>query len=350
MKNRFDPAIPNAKGADEHSSKKSDEVVIEVAPVELDEAAQIEARRKRREELKAKLTSQPTPLLVQALHISDSGPATPQTNTPRESRSGKLPSKCQLAMNLTILASPAVDSPRSQNAADSPSAFRFDDDQELANQTKSSGPSDDADGPSAADYDPTIDMEEDRTREDQRTHTDISASGYDENADEQHDILMPDSKPQMLEEPAQPKKNEFDMFADDDDDDMFALDLVSKPTASTTSKPKTLDANLLDNWDDPDGYYRVILGELLDGRYHVQAHLGKGMFAAVVRAEDSKTGSPVAIKIVRNNETMKKAGLKEIDILQKLSIADPEGKKHVIRLERHFEHKGHLCMVFENMR
>ena len=29
--------------------------------------------------------------------------------------------------------------------------------------------------------------------------------------------------------------------------------------------------------------------------------------------------------------------------------ADPEDKKHIIRLERHFEHKGHLCMVFENL-
>ena len=46
----------------------------------------------------------------------------------------------------------------------------------------------------------------------------------------------------------------------------------------------------------------------------------------------------------------KKAGLKEIEILQKLSQADPEDKKHLIILERYFEHKGHLCMVFENLR
>lgn len=29
--------------------------------------------------------------------------------------------------------------------------------------------------------------------------------------------------------------------------------------------------------------------------------------------------------------------------------ADPEDKKHIIRLERHFEHKNHLCMVFESL-
>ena len=41
--------------------------------------------------------------------------------------------------------------------------------------------------------------------------------------------------------------------------------------------------------------------------------------------------------------------MKEIEILQKLSHADPEDKKHMIRLERNFEHKAHLCMVFENL-
>ena len=35
--------------------------------------------------------------------------------------------------------------------------------------------------------------------------------------------------------------------------------------------------------------------------------------------------------------------------MQKLKHADPEDKKHTIRLERHFEHKAHLCMVFENL-
>lgn len=46
----------------------------------------------------------------------------------------------------------------------------------------------------------------------------------------------------------------------------------------------------------------------------------------------------------------KKAALKEIEILGMLNQADPEDKKHIIRLERYFEHKGHLCMVFENLR
>lgn len=45
-----------------------------------------------------------------------------------------------------------------------------------------------------------------------------------------------------------------------------------------------------------------------------------------------------------------KAGVKEAQILNKLKEADPEDKKHIVRLERTFEHRGHLCLVFESLR
>jgi serine/threonine-protein kinase PRP4 len=45
-----------------------------------------------------------------------------------------------------------------------------------------------------------------------------------------------------------------------------------------------------------------------------------------------------------------KAGIKEVGILKKLQDADPTDKKHVIRLYRTFEHRGHLCLVFESLR
>lgn len=42
--------------------------------------------------------------------------------------------------------------------------------------------------------------------------------------------------------------------------------------------------------------------------------------------------------------------MKEVQILNKLMQADPDDKKHLIRLERTFEHRGHLCLVFESLR
>lgn len=68
---------------------------------------------------------------------------------------------------------------------------------------------------------------------------------------------------------------------------------------------------LVDNYDDAEGYYKLLLGELLDnGRYHVVANLGKGMFSGVVRARDTETKNEkgeqveVAIKVIRSQESM----------------------------------------------
>jgi len=200
-----------------------------------------------------------------------------------------------------------------------------------------------ADEPSAADYDPTADMQDERARHDKRLfkEDEISQVNADQKVLEQTEIE---------EQPRSQKKVELDMFAEDDDDDMFAAE------ASTRSKPaetaaKTLDVGMMDNWDDAEGYYLTNLREKIDDRYEVTANLGRGMFASVIRARDtkSKDGRSVAIKIIRNNESMRKAGLKEVDVLKDLAANDPDDRKHVIRLLRSFDHKGHLCMVFENM-
>lgn len=72
------------------------------------------------------------------------------------------------------------------------------------------------------------------------------------------------------------------------------------------------------------------------------------MFSNVVRARDvARGGQEVAIKIIRNNEIMHKAGLKELEILRRINEADPDDKFHCLRLYRHFFHKQHLCLTFE---
>ncbi|OBU01608.1 U4/U6 small nuclear ribonucleoprotein prp4 [Pseudogymnoascus verrucosus] len=311
----------------------------------LDEAALIEQRRKRREAIKAKYkgSATATPLMVQALQIGDR--ATPETRSQSEQDGDD---------QTTRNASPDVGTPSTPKEIQDPSAFAALNDQELANDARRANPED---GPSAADYDPTMDMKEDRFRDDIRHTGDVPSSAYDETKPTtEQEVLLPASE---VEEKPKKSKDDFDMFADDDDDDMFAEE--PETAAETTRKTgdsavavpipeaKVLNVGMLDNWDDAEGYYKVILGELLDGRYHVQANLGKGMFSGVVRATDITTKRLVAVKMIRANETMRKAGMKEIEILQKLMSADVDDKKHMIRLERHFEHKGHLCMVFEHL-
>lgn len=165
---------------------------------------------------------------------------------------------------------------------------------------------------SAADYDPINDMQEDQIRHDKRQWGgEVPSASYQEESGPKQDLLLLDQPVAKTAEKS--TKDEFDMFAEEDELDMFSHRSVSdelhtseKRIAKAVPVPqaKALDMSMLDDWDDQEGYYKIILGELLDGRYHVQSNLGKGMFSGVVRATDQKNTGLVAVKIIRNNETM----------------------------------------------
>ncbi|KAL7607911.1 hypothetical protein Lser_V15G13914 [Lactuca serriola] len=112
-------------------------------------------------------------------------------------------------------------------------------------------------------------------------------------------------------------------------------------------------SGLQDNWVDAEGYCSYHFGEVLDSRYEVLAVHGKGVFSTVVRAKDLKAGSTdpeeVAIKIIRKNDTMYKAGLEELVILKKLVGANMEDRRHYVRFISSFKYQNHLCLVFESL-
>lgn len=132
-----------------------------------------------------------------------------------------------------------------------------------------------------------------------------------------------------------------DMFSEED----FAPKNKSDNVTQDNSKESS---QLNDNWDDGEGYYNIKVGDIINNnRYTIKALLGKGVFANVVKAQDSKTNTEVAIKIVRNNDLMYKTGLKEVDVLKIINEADPESKYHCVKFFSNFMHKGHLCLVLE---
>ncbi|MCL7022073.1 hypothetical protein MKW94_012722 [Papaver nudicaule] len=140
--------------------------------------------------------------------------------------------------------------------------------------------------------------------------------------------------------------------------DMFSDDIFGESPAGGRKMGKgdglqVEKSGLNDNWDDAEGYYSYRFGEILDGRYEVTAAHGKGVFSTVVRAKDLKAGKDdpeeVAIKIIRNNDTMYKAGQEELIILKKLAGADPEDRRHCVRFLSSFKYRNHLCLVFESL-
>ncbi|KAJ6312526.1 hypothetical protein OIU77_014114, partial [Salix suchowensis] len=107
-------------------------------------------------------------------------------------------------------------------------------------------------------------------------------------------------------------------------DDIFGETPVGACKLGKEEGLPIVGSDLHDNWDDPAGYYSYRFGEVLDGQYEIVAAHGKGVFSTVVRAKDLKAvidgPEEVAIKIIRNNETMRKAGDTEVSILKKLAV------------------------------
>ncbi|OIW04666.1 hypothetical protein TanjilG_07801 [Lupinus angustifolius] len=141
-------------------------------------------------------------------------------------------------------------------------------------------------------------------------------------------------------------------------DDMFCDDIFGETPTGVRKLGKgdglqIERGGLHDNWDDAEGYYSYRFGEILDGRYEVTAAHGMGVFSTVVRAKNLKDGNgepeEVAIKIIRSNDTMYKAGMDESVILKKLVGADLDDKRHCVRFLSSFKYRNHLCLVFESL-
>ena len=233
----------------------------------------------------------------------------------------------------------------------SPAALNIANDQELI-KFHGKVKVDDEDGPSAADYDPTVDMKEDERRDELRQGH-VGLHGQDLHP-LQADIAASQNEANAAKKPTDDDDDDdFDMFAEDFDEEKFA----PTSTKAATVKDEQDDSGLgqppngggILEGTDKDGYYKIRPGEILGGRYQVQSTLGRGMFSGVARATDITGKKQVAIKIMRNNDALRKGGFTEIAILQKLNTADPENKKHIVKFEHSFEYKGHLCMAFENL-
>ncbi|MES1901923.1 MAG: Serine/threonine-protein kinase PRP4 [Paramarteilia canceri] len=92
-----------------------------------------------------------------------------------------------------------------------------------------------------------------------------------------------------------------DMFSDN-----FQVTLKNEMPSVNFSLPSN-ESLLQDDFDDAEGYYKIKIGELIDGKFLVKSLLGKGVFSNVVCAhvvEGEYKDREVAIKITRNNALM----------------------------------------------
>ncbi|KAI8884720.1 kinase-like protein [Backusella circina FSU 941] len=106
-----------------------------------------------------------------------------------------------------------------------------------------------------------------------------------------------------------------------------------------------------DGYDNENNDYILYVHGILEGddkRYEVVDVLGSGTFGQVVKCRDLTTGQLVAIKVIKNKPAYSKQGSIELDILKQLNVVyDPDDKHHLVRLLDSFNHKNHICLVFE---
>jgi len=163
--------------------------------------------------------------------------------------------------------------------------------------------------------------------------------------------------PTALPPPPVNNDEEFDMFSDSPSKiSLTATTATATITITTSSSSKQTklsksdNLNLADNWDDVDGYYKMQINDVIYDRFQVLGYLGKGVFSSVLKCVDTKGEfGETAIKIIRANEIMRKAAIKEIRILKLLGKNDPQSRKHCVKLIKEGEHKGHTMMCFESL-
>ncbi|KAM9780844.1 dual specificity protein kinase CLK1-like isoform 2-T7 [Syngnathus typhle] len=99
--------------------------------------------------------------------------------------------------------------------------------------------------------------------------------------------------------------------------------------------------------DEDQGHLLYHVGLVIKQRYEVVSTLGEGAFAKVAECIDRDTDTRVAVKIVRNSQSFQRAAKCEIAVLEEINTLDDDNRFACVRMLDCFEHRGHVCLVFE---
>ncbi|GAB0494433.1 hypothetical protein MMPV_005726 [Pyropia vietnamensis] len=114
-----------------------------------------------------------------------------------------------------------------------------------------------------------------------------------------------------------------------------------------------------DGTTSPSGHYTLHPGDrLAGGRYTPDSVAGRGVFATVLAGTDTGVSPPrrVAIKLLRANDAMRRAGASEVAVLRAIAAAATSAAASLAPTTDHaghcavlldtFSHRGHLALVF----
>merc|ERR1712000_749285 len=171
--------------------------------------------------------------------------------------------------------------------------------------------------------------------------------GKEEKSTEESSIrIQMDDKKDIVNENAQKQQQQQEEDDEDDDIDLFGDDPIDSDSGEQLISVG-IHNSVAEDWADAEGFMRYRIGEVMNDKYRILGKHGKGVFSQVLKVEELETKNVFAIKVSRNNDTMKKAAEQERELLQRLK--DTQKTRHVITLYDSFEYKKHLCLVLEPM-
>ncbi|RCI10013.1 hypothetical protein L249_8696 [Ophiocordyceps polyrhachis-furcata BCC 54312] len=350
-------SVPTKQPSPEPEPEPEEDLVV---PDPVDEDAEIERRRKRREMLVAQALARDANIGGPDKNAENADPkAAPDTNTVPKTDArgttlqaeatrmdGVLAQEASAVRKETSTSVPEADAAVGETPDDGTSAAALQVDTSRGSVEVATPQTPDSPGLNSI-------VEADDTSTDDEALAHGIAMDVPEAADEAADEVPPEAAPQPsanLKRPsgsdASPEDvdDDFDMFAETFDEESYAVHKAKRPKITEQA------VGLLEG-DDKDGYYKMRIGEVIHSRYEIISMLGQGAYARVMRAKDLKSDANrvVALKVLRNNDAIRRSGHTEIAIIQKLNRNDPSNKKHIVHFEESFMYRNHLCMVFENM-
>ncbi|KAJ2742641.1 serine threonine protein kinase CMGC group [Coemansia sp. BCRC 34301] len=116
---------------------------------------------------------------------------------------------------------------------------------------------------------------------------------------------------------------------------------------TTNASTRSLQQKAEPSCDDRDGHYIVVPGRDFNSRFKIRRLLGQGTFGKVMECEDAASGRLVAIKVIRAVPKYRDAAKIEIRVLQTLQRNDPTNTFQCMHVNETFDHRNHVCMVFD---
>ncbi|KAJ1817474.1 serine threonine protein kinase CMGC group [Coemansia sp. RSA 2675] len=123
--------------------------------------------------------------------------------------------------------------------------------------------------------------------------------------------------------------------------------LANNDYSTANGSSRSLQQKAEPSCDDRDGHYIVVPGRDFNSRFKIRRLLGQGTFGKVMECEDAASGRLVAIKVIRAVPKYRDAAKIEIRVLQTLQRNDPTNAFQCMHVNETFDHRNHVCMVFD---